>query len=138
MHAQQITSTTLLEGNVTCAGDMVVLTCETVGSDGLAWRSNDYIGTGGTEISFLAEDISDRLRKYSTDYDTYAILTDVTNEGGKVQLESELHLTVTVNKTFTVTCVHVDQYLMESITFHISTSGKYYITLLIYYTLSSL
>ena len=62
MHAQQITSTTLLEGNVTCDGDMVVFTCETVGSDGhgLAWSSDDYVGIGGTEISFLAGDISNR------------------------------------------------------------------------------
>ena len=54
---------------------------------------------------------------------TFAILTGVTNEGGNVQLESELHLHVTLNKSFTITCVHVDQTLMESITYHIS--GKY-------------
>jgi hypothetical protein len=35
------------------------------------------IGIGGTEILFIARDISDQPRKDSNDLDTYAILTDV-------------------------------------------------------------
>ena len=110
--------------------------CITHGTQILAWQSAEYIGSGAQLV--FASNMKKGTEVTSQIMPTYAILTDVTNEGGKVQLESELHLTVTVNKTFTVTCVHVDQYLMESITFHISTSGKYCITLLIYYTLSSL
>ena len=96
--------------------------CTTHGTQIQAWRSEEYIGSGGQLVLAFtmmkgANDTSQIMPQ------TFAILTGATNEGGNVQLESELHLTVTLNKSFTITCIHVDQTLMESITYHIS--GKY-------------
>lgn len=137
MHAQQITSTTLLEGNVTCAGDMVVFTCETVGSDGhgLAWSSDDYVGIGGTEISFLAGDISGRSRKDSNDYDTYAILTGVNNDTNQLTLTSELHINTSVNisTVSSVTCKHTGENLIVTQQFQVF--GKQPVTCFVYCTL---
>ena len=123
MRAQQITSTTLREGNVTCAGDMVVFTCETVGLDGhgLAWSSDDYVGIGGTEISFLAGDISHRPRKDSNDYDTYAILTDINNDNNQLTLTSKLYImaSVSTSTVSSVTCRHTGDNLRATQQFQV-------------------
>ena len=94
----------------------------THGTQILAWESEEYIGFGAQLV------FSSTMMEGTIDYseimpETYAILTKVINEGGEVQIESELHLTVTSNKNFTIKCKHVDQYLVDTITFHIS--GKY-------------
>lgn len=130
MHAQQITDTTLLEGNVACDGDMVVFTCETVGSDGLAWRSNDYIGINGTEILFTAGDFLNRRRKGSNHHDTYAMLTDVHNDTNQVTLTSKLHINASVRRSTvsSVTCRHTGDDLRA--TQHFQVLGKQPVTCL--------
>ena len=103
MHAQRITGTTLLEGNVTCDGAKVIFTCETMGSVGLAWSSDDYINS---EITFVSEDISDPDRKQmgTNGYDTIAKLIAVNNN--QQTLTSELHINASVSRSTasSVTC----------------------------------
>ena len=124
VYAQRITGTTLLEGNVTCDGDMVVFTCETLGSDGLAWSSEDYIGRNGTEILFIARDFSNRRRKDSNDHDTYAMLTGVNNDTNQVILTSKLHINASVSRSTvsSVTCRHTGENLIA--TQHFQVFGK--------------
>ena len=124
MHAQRITNTTLLDGNVTCAGVMVVFTCETVGSPGLAWSSEQYIGPGGTEISFIAHDFTTQPVKYSNNHNnpgTSATLTGVTMDNGVQTLTSKLHIIASASKSTisSVTCRHTDDDLRTTQSFQV-------------------
>jgi hypothetical protein len=113
VHAQQvrITNTTLREGNVTCDGDTVVITCEILGQieQGLIWSASDQYIETGKEISFLAGDISSQRRKPTNNRDTYAILTAVDHD--EQRLTSKLYINASVgtsNASF-VTCRHAGE-----------------------------
>ena len=124
MCAQRITNTTLLDGNVTCDGAMVIFTCETVGSDGLAWSSEQYIGPGGKEILVVASDISSTNPRKRTDFNpnTYAILTRITTENnGQRKLTSELHIIASASRSpdSSVICKHTNDDQTATIQFQV-------------------
>lgn len=115
VHAQRITHTTLLEGNVACAGDMVVITCVTEGpaGHGMIWSGEYYVGRGGNEISFTTDDNISQRRNTIGNEDTFAMLTGKNTVNNQIRLTSELHIMASVSTSTassgSVTCRRIDE-----------------------------
>ena len=101
----QILTSTLLEGNYTCPGQQIIITCATNPSLVVAWSSNQYIGTGGLQLEFTSGDSVGRRIPSSTNPSTFA---ELTMTAGGLVTESQLHIIVSRNiPTATVTCSDV-------------------------------
>ena len=101
----------------------ITISCMTSGTKLLAWESNEYIGPGG-QLAFGSEYMEGMRLNNEIMNHTFVILTRVVTESAELQLESQLHLTVTPkHRTFTIICRNVDQDLAENITFYIR--GEY-------------
>ena len=105
----------------------ITITCATYRTHVLAWESDKYIGPGG-QLVFASSTTVGMIRDSEIMNQTFAILTGVTTEGGEVQLESQLHLTVSPkHQNFTIVCKNVDQDLADNVTFHTSGEGTFVI-----------
>ena len=92
-----------------CPGEEITLTCTTTGSPILAWRSEEYIGPGDTQLEFPSVD-EIGTTKNSTNYpSTVATLTNNTSNGnGSIELTSTLQITLSAEiETSSVTCVNI-------------------------------
>ena len=114
-----LVTSTLLEGNKTCSGQMVVFTCMIRGSSGLAWSSDQYIGSGGKELLFDSSEYQEV--KHSREHpDTNATLTGVYMEDGAQMLISKLIIIASPSSSNPlVTCRHTDDDERATILFHV-------------------
>lgn len=82
-------------------GDTVNFTCRTTGSNTLAWRSREYIGQNGEQLSLSPLGTTSSLNSYAV-----ATVTNTYVENGQRVLESNLTIIVQGNiPTASVTCV---------------------------------
>lgn len=86
-----IQSPALYNGNLACPGDEVIFVCQTMGSSVIAWTSEEYIGSGGTQIQFAAGVRSTNIQQIGT---TIATLTGDRMENGLQVLTSTLRVNV--------------------------------------------
>ena len=99
----QVLNSSLPENQPACPDQRVTFTCEVQASslDGLAlaWESDDFIGSGRAQISFVASADSPGLtRSSSINQDTVAEYTALRNESdGSLHLISTLNVTVSSN-----------------------------------------
>ena len=96
---------------------MITFTCETMGSQILAWSNDDYIGEGiQLEFTFI-----DRQESTLSLGNTIATLVSVKNESGQTVLTSTLQITVSSQfLTSSVTCHDIGSGAMNSTTFHVA------------------
>ena len=115
-----MTLSSTLNGSFACPGE-VVFTCEIRGSQALAWSSDQYIGTGGSQIIFAAYTHNEStVRRSLTVPTTFAILTVNINQTQNMTLKSELHIFVLPNSPpASVTCHHIGDYLDNTTNFQI-------------------
>ena len=127
----QVTLTDSLEpGQSACPKENVIFNCIVRGSRILLWGSDEYIGTGGKQLEFsTADQDGDRINS-SVNQDTFAILTNITDNGGTILLQSELH--IVSNQSSIVSCLTTDAESRQSIDFIVLGDGmcKYYYTYL--------
>ena len=132
MHSQQtrITNTTLLDGNITCDGVVVIFTCVTEGpnNQGLIWSSEYYVGRDGKQIQFIAHEVS-QTKGTNGNRDTNATLTeasDITNN--QIRLTSKLRILASVSTSDafsgSVTCRRTGEGQAEGDTQHFQVLGK--------------
>ena len=103
--AQSLNST-LHGGQRACFGSAVTFTCETRGSDAIAWTSDAYIGP--QQLGFVAtrSNRGDTLSSVSHP-STLATLTGVYMDQGVMVLVSTLQITtITDPQNASVTCIH--------------------------------
>ena len=114
-------NSTISSGQLVCPGDQVNFTCETRGSDIIAWTSKEYIGSGGARVEFSFLDV----KTMKVDQNTVATLISADNVNGIRTLISRL--TITVSPSYqnpSITCLHVGRLINATISFVVP--GKYY------------
>ena len=74
-----------------CPEGMIVFTCTTTGSSTLAWRSDEYIGSG-RQLEFLSVNHIGMNRFSTSNPETVATLTAINDDGMTVTLTSMLHI----------------------------------------------
>ena len=105
--AQQITSTSgIKDERFACVNSTVIFTCEVRGSEGIAWRSDAYIGSGNIQLGYIAEfqDVGETL--LASDGQTVANLTRNFIENGVIVLESTLLVVASDSQSSSVTCTN--------------------------------
>ena len=106
--AQHITGIDGLKlGDFGCPGSEVTFTCRTSGSQAIAWRSNEYIGSGNNQLGMVMgiNRIGDPLT--AAEGKTVAMLTQAHVDGNGVPvLESTLRIVVTSFPNPSVTCTN--------------------------------
>jgi hypothetical protein len=128
--AQKITTSDLQNGSV-CPG-VITFTCETRGSYAIAWSSDEYIGSGGNQLTFAAgaSHVGEILRSGSI-AQTMANFTYNTDENGKLVMVSILTITIVPNSPGgSVTCTHIGDGTTDSIDFEVIGKIKNNITIL--------
>ena len=85
-------SSTLHDGQLACRGSEVTFTCETQGSDAIAWRSDTYIGSGVQLVFVAAGSNQGDTRTSPSNTDTLATLTREEDDQGTLVLESTLRM----------------------------------------------
>ena len=117
--AQNITSSDLRNGSV-CPG-MVFFICETRGSFAIAWTSDEYIGSGNTQLIFAAgASVVGETRRSGGINGTVANLTHNAVENGVTVLVSTLTITVAQNSPGgSVTCMHVGDGTTDTVDFEV-------------------
>ena len=99
----QLLTSSIPDDNLVCPGEPVTFTCVTKGSSTIAWRSEEYIEVGGTQLQFAVFNNVGDTRTSIVNPNTVATLINKTNEG---VLVSELRIIVQSNIPMsTVTCV---------------------------------
>jgi hypothetical protein len=94
--SQELTSTlhsTLYGVEVAYVDEMVVLTCVVRGSNSMAWTSEEYIGTGGLQLPFIAIEPEGSVRRANQ---TVATLITAVNTGD-IMIVSELRIRIISN-----------------------------------------
>jgi hypothetical protein len=111
-----ITSTISSERPV-CAGDQVNFTCETQGSDIIAWISKEYINvnSGGSNVEFSFRDVGTvKKRKQNM----VATLVSADRVNGIRVLISQLTIIVSpLYRNPSITCLHVGQLINDTVSF---------------------
>ena len=106
--AQQITPTSgIKDGRFACVNSTVIFTCEVRGSEGIAWRSDAYIGSGNAQLGYSAElqNVGETLPAPNNDQ-TVANLTRESRENGALVLESTLLVVASDSQNSSVTCTN--------------------------------
>ena len=105
-----LTADTLLEGNTTCPNQLVNFTCQTTGS--LAWRSDEYIGGGGRQLTFGVHDIIGS--RHPINSSIYAELVSIDPDNS---ITSKFHIEASLGSN--VTCTATDYHQTSWIYFKI-------------------
>ena len=114
----QVTLTYSLEpGQSACPKENVIFNCIVRESRILLWASDEYIGTDGEQLEFSTADRDGDRMNSSVNQDTFAILTNVTDHGGTILLQSELHIVSTQSSI--VSCLTTDAASRRSIDFNV-------------------
>ena len=95
----------MLEGNTTCPGETVVFTCRTTGS--LALSSDEYIGTGGKQLTFGHGDREGR--RHTISRHIYAELINVSRNGDVTIFVSTFHIVASLSSSVTCTATEYNQ-----------------------------
>ena len=97
---------------------MVIFTCEVRGSEGIAWRSDAYIGSGNNQLGYSAQfkDVGDILSA-SNNGQTVANLTREYIENGVLVLESTLRVVASDSQNSSVTCTNGTDFGITTFTF---------------------
>ena len=108
-------ATTISDKQPVCPGDQVNFTCETRGSDIIAWISKEYINRGGTRVEFTAFDMGAIMR---FGQNTVATLVSAEIINGIRVLKSQLMITVTpLYQNPSITCLHVGLLINATVSF---------------------
>ena len=121
-------------GKSACPGESITFMCIVSGSRTLFWSSNEYISTGGIQLEFTTSDRVGKRLNSSVNPDTFAILTNVVNDGKTTLLQSELH--IVTNQSSIVSCLTVNSRM--SITFNVLSDGMCNEVLVYYFVLELL
>lgn len=89
-----------------CPGEEVNITCETRGSPIIAWTSDVYIETGGTQLEFASFSSIGDTSVSPVNPNTIAILVNNTIEGGMQVLVSQLRIIVSDDSGI-IRCINV-------------------------------
>lgn len=110
-----------LESEFACLGSRVTFTCETRGSDGIAWASNTYVGPGGVRVGFVAGISSPgEVRTSVSNVDTVATFIEEREEQGMTILKSMLEITpLPEPQNASVTCIHTANVERSTINFQV-------------------
>ena len=112
-----------------CPGQQIIFTCETRGSSIIAWKSEEFIGSGGAQTQFIQTQNNGSERWYG---DTVATLVDNRIEGGIRLLVSTLRITaMSMYPNPSVTCIHTDDGNWNTTTFRVI--GKHFQIILCMY-----
>ena len=105
--SSQVVTSNVTDENV-CHGDVITYTCDTTGSGGIAWKSNEYIGVGN-QLEFNVRDFVGDTSTSQVNPDVVATFTRKDGvDIGNPLLRSQLTLTVSSTfRTHSVTCVYV-------------------------------
>ena len=106
--AQQITSTSgIKDERFACVDSTVIFTCEVRGSEGIAWRSDAYIGSGNIQLGYIVgiQNVGETLSAPNNDQ-TVANFTKNRVENGVLVLESTLHVVASDSQSSSVTCTN--------------------------------
>ena len=111
-------NSTINDGDIVCSGQVITFTCETRGTEVLAWTSNDYIGQG-SRLEFADFNNIDLTRRGAI---TGTVATFITNTvvDGTIVLVSQLKIVIPDSETFSnpsVSCVHVRDDISQTINF---------------------
>ena len=100
-----LTADALLEGDTVtvCSGQTIVFICQTTGPT--AWSSNEYIGIGGSQISFGLEDTDIVGRRREIDVGIYVELVSIDPDNRIIN--STFHIKASSNSY--VTCTATEQ-----------------------------
>ena len=108
-------ATTISDKQVVCPGDQVNFTCETRGSDIIAWTSKEYINRGGTRVDFAAFNVGVTMR---IGKNTVATLVSADVINGIRVLVSQLMITVSpLYQNPSITCLHVGLLINATVSF---------------------
>ena len=98
-----------------CPGEIVSCTCITAHSNTLAWSSDQLIGEDGAE---LVLNLNDPLlaRQNASNMNTFAVLSNTSDENGVLVLKSELSF-VLLSTSFSIilTCENIDDQNSHSV-----------------------
>ena len=106
--AQQISSTSgIKDEHFACVDSTVIFTCEVRGSEGIAWRSDAYIGSGNAQLGYIVgiQNVGETLSAPNNDQ-TVANFTKNRVENGVLVLESTLHVVASDSQSSSVTCTN--------------------------------
>ena len=116
--AENVTITsTISSERLVCPGDQVNFTCETRGSDIIAWTSVEYINpqTGGTRIEFSAFDVGVIKQ---IDQNTVATLVSAESINEVRVLTSRLTIIVSpLYQNPSIACLHVGRLINATVSF---------------------
>ena len=100
-------TSTLAAGQPVCPGDIIKFTCTTRGSLTIAWRSEEYVETGGTRLEFDAFRDINSTERSPIHRDTVATFISRADEGDVAVLKSQLRVVASSDfPTSTVMCIH--------------------------------
>ena len=115
---------TLRSGQPAFPGQEITFYCETMGSP-IAWRSNEYIGTGGVQLEFVGFDSEGSMLHAHDHPETIATLISAIPQNGSFLLLSKLRIIASHSPpNASVTCQNSFSGKEEMISFHV-TDGKY-------------
>jgi hypothetical protein len=112
--SQRIISTQPAELHNLCPGQEVTITCETRGSQIIAWTSDEYIGRQGVQLEFLSIDPVGVTRRTSS---AVASLINNTNDNGVTVLVSQLRIIGALSSS--VACINIMNDMTVAIMVHI-------------------
>ena len=111
---------TINDGDIVCPGQVIIFTCETIGTEALAWFSVDYIGEGSRRLEFRTFDTLN-LSRMGAVPGTVAVLIKNTTVNGTINvLISQLTIRVSDSDVFSsqnVICLHVRDNMRQTINF---------------------
>ena len=110
--AQTVNSTLPVNKEV-CPGERIIFTCVVHGLV-LAWSSEEYIGSGGTQIEFA---IIDKINKTIPRLNAIAKLVNISESGGAPVIESQLE--IISSAAGSVVCHDVSAGTLQSIHFNV-------------------
>jgi hypothetical protein len=112
--SQRIISTQPAELHNLCPGQVVTITCETRGSQIIAWSSDEYIGRSGAQLQLSSTDPVGVTRRTSS---TVAALINNTNDNGVTVLVSQLRIIGSLSSS--VACINADNGMIIAIMVHV-------------------
>ena len=98
-------SSVVADGEFVCSGQEINFTCVTSGSQFIAWTSNQYIDTDGSQLEFVQFNTVGETKRSLMNSNTTATLIRKTNITGVEVFVLELHIiTLPQFDTFSVSC----------------------------------
>ena len=117
-------NSTLRSGQPAYPGQEITFYCETMGSP-MAWRSNEYIGSGGVQLEFTGFDRAGSVHQAHDNHETTATLLRAIPQNDSFLLISKLRIVASRSPpNASVTCQNSFSGKVEMISFHVI-DGKY-------------